>query len=148
MLAPEKSDVFLLGDFNGWNVQEEYQMKKDGDYFWITISDLDPDQEYAYQYFIDYSKKIADPYARKVLDKANDKFIDPGNYPNLKEFPAEANGIVSTFQIEEDAYNWQQASFTRPKKEELIIYELLVRDFSENDSYEAVISKLDYLEEH
>ncbi|WP_158254388.1 alpha-amylase family glycosyl hydrolase [Tenacibaculum sp. SG-28] len=147
LLAPEKSDIFLLGDFNGWNVQEEYQMKKDGDYFWITISDLDPDQEYAYQYFIDYSKKIADPYARKVLDKANDKFIDPINYPNLKEFPAEADGIVSTFQIEEDAYNWQQASFTRPKKEELIIYELLVRDFSENDSYEAVISKLDYLED-
>lgn len=147
LLAPEKSDIFLLGDFNTWNVQEEYQMKKDGDYFWITISDLDPSQEYAYQYHIDYAKKIADPYARKVLDKSNDKFIDPSNYPNLKEFPTEADGIVSTFEIEEDPYNWQQTSFTRPKKEELVIYELLVRDFSENDSYEAVISKLDYLED-
>ncbi|MGG8494900.1 alpha-amylase family glycosyl hydrolase [Tenacibaculum sp. TC6] len=146
LLAPQKSDVFLIGEFNNWSLQQDYQMKKDGDYFWITVNGLDETKEYAYQYFIDYDKKVADPYAEKVLDEANDQYISPSNYPNLKEFPSGASGIVSTFTITKTPYTWQTTSFSKPAKDNLVIYELLVRDFSENDSYQAVIDKLDYLE--
>lgn len=146
LLAPQKSDVFLIGDFNNWSLHQDYQLKKDGDYFWTTITGLDADTEYAYQYFIDYDKKVADPYAEKVLDQNNDKFISDANYPNLKAFPEGASGIVSTFKINETEYSWQNTSFTKPAKDKLVIYELLVRDFSENDSFQAVIDKLDYLQ--
>ncbi|CAM1368659.1 alpha-amylase family glycosyl hydrolase [Tenacibaculum xiamenense] len=145
LLAPQKSDVFLIGEFNNWALHEDYQMKKDGEYFWITLDGLDESIEYAYQYFIDYEKKVADPYAEKVLDESNDQYISASNYPNLKEFPSNASGIVSTFKINETDYTWQNTSFTKPAKEELIIYELLVRDFSEDDSFQSVINKLDYL---
>jgi pullulanase/glycogen debranching enzyme len=146
LLAPQKQDVFLIGDFNDWSLQETYQLKKDGDYFWTTVSGLDPNTEYAYQYFIDYDKKVADPYAEKVLDQSNDQYISATNYPNLKSFPAKASGIASTFTINETTYNWTTTSFTKPAKEKLVIYELLVRDFSTNDSFQAVIDKLDYLQ--
>jgi 1,4-alpha-glucan branching enzyme len=146
LLAPQKQDVFLLGDFNNWSLQESYQLKKDGDYFWTTISGLDPNTEYAYQYYIDYDKKIADPYAEKVLDQSNDKFISATNYPGLKSFPTKASGIVATFKINETAYNWVNTSFTKPAKEKLVIYELLVRDFSTESSFQAVINQLDYLQ--
>ena len=146
LLAPQKNDVFLIGDFNNWSLHEDYQLKKDGDYFWTTLNGLDANTEYAYQYFIDYDKKIADPYAEKVLDKNNDKYISTSNYPNLKSFPEGATGVVSTFKINETAYSWQNTSFTKPSKDKMVIYELLVRDFSENDSFQAVIDKLDYLQ--
>jgi 1,4-alpha-glucan branching enzyme len=146
LLAPEKQDVFLIGDFNDWSLQETYQLKKDGDYFWATISGLNPNTEYAYQYFIDYDKKVADPYAEKVLDQSNDQYISATNYPNLKPFPEKASGIVSTFTINETSYNWTNTSFTKPAKEKLVIYELLVRDFSTNDSFQSVIDQLDYLQ--
>lgn len=146
VLAPQKNDVFLIGEFNNWSLHQDYQLKKDGDYFWITINGLDENKEYAYQYFIDYDKKIADPYAEKVLDQANDQYISDANYPDLKSFPEGASGIVSTFKINETEYTWQNTSFTKPSKDKLVIYELLVRDFSNNDSYQAVIDKLDYFE--
>lgn len=146
LLAPQKNDVFLIGDFNNWALHQDYQLKKDGDYFWITLTGLDANTEYAYQYFIDYDKKVADPYAKKVLDQSNDQYISATNYPNLKSFPTKASGIVSTFKQNTTSYTWQTSSFTKPAKEELVIYELLVRDFSSSDSYQAIIDKLDYLE--
>lgn len=147
LLAPNKNDVFLIGDFNDWELNPNYQLKKDGDYFWITLTGLDTSTEFAYQYFIDYDKKVADPYAEKVLDEHNDQYISATNYPDLKDFPAKASGIVSTFVINENEYTWQNTSFTKPAKKDLVIYELLVRDFSEDDSYQAVIDKLDYLQD-
>lgn len=146
ILAPQKQDVFLIGDFNDWKLNSNYQLKKDGEYFWITLNGLDPNIEYAYQYFIDYDKKVADPYSEKVLDENNDKYISNSNYPNLKLFPVGASGIVSTFKINETEYSWQNTSFTKPSKDNMVIYELLVRDFSENDSFQAIIDKLDYLQ--
>ena len=47
----------------------------------------------------------------------------------------------------EDEYNWQIDNFQGPKKTDLVIYELLIRDFDELHSFDAVKSRLDYLEE-
>ena len=51
--APVKEFVFVLGDFNNWTVDNSYQMKKDGDYFWLEIDNLIPGQPYVFQYYID-----------------------------------------------------------------------------------------------
>lgn len=144
--APFKNDIFLLGDFNDWSLNANYQMKKDGEDFWITLSNLDINTEYAYQYYIDYTTKVADPYSEKILDPWTDQYIKTGNYPNLKPFPSnKTTGYVSTFKINEDIYNWQISNFIKPTQDNLIIYELFVRDFTETDSFKEVITKLDYL---
>ena len=145
--APMKTDVFVVGDFNDWKLDPAYQMKKDDDTFWLTLNGLDPDTEYGYQYYVDYSLRIADPYAKKVLDPNNDSFISDTTYPNLMDYPSgKTNGIVSTFQINETAYNWQVNNFTKPNKENLIVYEMLIRDFTESDSFLDAMTHLDYLE--
>ncbi|MFD1163856.1 alpha-amylase family glycosyl hydrolase [Hwangdonia seohaensis] len=145
--APLKSDVFLIGGFNNWTLNQAYQMKKDGDTFWLTVNGLDPNTEYAYQYFIDYSIKVADPYSIKILDPDNDQYISNTTYPNLMAYPTgETTGIVSTFKINETEYVWQNTTFTRPNKENIIIYEMLLRDFTESSSYQDAITHLDYLQ--
>ncbi|MBE0424753.1 MAG: alpha-amylase, partial [Lutibacter sp.] len=144
--APFKNDVLLLGDFNNWTLDGNYQMKKDGEDFWLTIPDLDINTEYAYQYFIDYNIKVADPYSEKILDPWTDQFIKAGNYPNLKAYPTDlTTGYVSTFLINEPTYTWNITDFTKPAQNNLIIYELLIRDFTESDSFTEAITKLDYL---
>lgn len=146
--APFKTDVFLVGSFNNWMLNETYQMKKDGDHFWLTVNGLNPDTEYAYQYVIDYTLKVADPYSKKVLDPNNDQYIPTTTYPNLMAYPTgETTGIVSTFKINETSYTWQNTSFTRPNKENIVIYEMLLRDFTESDTYQEALTHLDYLQD-
>ncbi|MGQ1889036.1 alpha-amylase family glycosyl hydrolase [Thermophagus sp. OGC60D27] len=146
--APYKSYVYVLGDFNDWEPRPEAQMKKDGEMFWLTLTGLEPGEEYAYQYYIDGEVKVADPYANKVLDPWNDKYIPERIYPNLKSYPEGdgADGIVSVFTTTPEDYEWQTADFTAPDAEDLIVYELLIRDFTENQDIKTVTDTLDYLQ--
>ncbi|MCF6167954.1 alpha-amylase family glycosyl hydrolase [Lutibacter sp.] len=145
--APQKTDVLLLGDFNNWTLDNTYQMAKDGDDFWITLTGLDVNTEFAYQYLVDYTLKVADPYSEKILDPNNDQYIPATTYPNLKSYPTGlTTGIVSTFIINEPTYSWNITNFIKPAKDNLIIYELHIRDFTESDSYNEALTRLDYLE--
>ena len=148
LYAPGKSNVFVIGEFNDWAQLNEYQMKKDGDYWWITLSGLTPGKMYAYQYFVDGSIKISDPYTELVLDPWNDKWINEhyNIYPGLKAYPeGKTEGLVATFQTAKPVYNWEVPNFSTPKRENMVIYELLLRDFTVERSLEAAIAKLDYL---
>ncbi|MFM7618607.1 MAG: alpha-amylase family glycosyl hydrolase, partial [Bacteroidota bacterium] len=53
---------------------------------------------------------------------------------------------VSVFQINPAAFNWTDQTFVRPAKSKLVVYELLVRDFLEDRSYQSLKDSLDYLE--
>jgi 1,4-alpha-glucan branching enzyme len=53
--------------------------------------------------------------------------------------------MVSTFEMNPTAYNWSITDFDRPDKNTLAIYELLVRDFVSEHSFDAIRAKLDYL---
>ncbi|MBK7376494.1 MAG: fibronectin type III domain-containing protein [Chitinophagaceae bacterium] len=148
LYAPGKNNVVVIGDFSNWAVLCANQMNKtsDGNYFWMTIAGLTPGTEYAYQYLIDNSIKTADPYAQKVLDPDNDGFIDAVTYPNLKPYPTGlTTGIVSVLQTAEPPYNWQVNNFIKPDKRNLVIYELLIRDFTAQHSYQSLIDSLQYL---
>jgi len=147
LYAPGKNNVVVLGDFTNWTASCANQMNKtpDGNYFWITINGLTPGTEYAYQYLIDNSIKTADPYTQKVLDPDNDQFISATTYPNLKAYPTGlTTGIVSVLQTAEPAYNWQVNNFSRPDKKNLMIYELLIRDFTAQHSYQSLIDSFSY----
>ena len=45
-----------------------------------------------------------------------------------------------------DNYEWEVDNFYKPEKGKLVIYELLIRDFLESQSYSELIDSLDYLE--
>ncbi len=144
-----KNHVFVTGDFNNWRISEEGYMNKtpDGKHFWLTIENLTNDTEYAYQYFIDNELRLADPYAQKVLDPWNDQYISETTYPNLKEYPqGKAQGMVSVIHPGRQGYEWEATNFTPPAAEDLVIYELLIRDFVETSDIKTVMDSLDYLQ--
>ncbi len=146
--APNKEFVYVLGDFNNWQPDNQYLMKKDGDYFWLEIDALEAGKEYAFQYFIDGKIKIADPYTEKILDPWNDPTISAETYPGLRSYPTgKTEGIVSVLQPGQVPFNWEVTNFQVPDKQKLVIYELLVRDFMTEHTYKAVREKLDYLED-
>lgn len=148
LYAPYKEFVFVLGDFNDWRPQNEYQMKKDGDHFWLEIPGLEKDEEYAFQYLIDGEIRVADPYTEKILDPWNDGYISDETYPELIAYPdGKTEGIVSVLHPGQDDYQWEVTDFQIPDKEKLVIYELLIRDFTEEHTFKAVREKLDYLED-
>jgi len=147
LYAPKKKSVSIIGDFNNWKTSTTYNLKnsKDGTKWWIQIDNLDPTVEYAYQYLIDGNIKVADPYTEKVLDPNNDNNIQSSTYQNLKSYPSSlATGIVSTFYYNQPAYNWQVANFKRPEPKNLVVYELLVRDFVAAHDYKTIKDTLNY----
>ena len=148
MYAPGKTNVFLIGDFNNWSQQNSYQLYKDGDYWWCTITGLTPGQVYGYQYLVDGVLRVSDPYTEMVLDPANDSYINATStvFPNLKPYPVgKTTGLVATLQTAKPAYAWEMPTFTMPTAQNMVIYELLLRDFTPEKTLAAAITKLDYL---
>jgi len=148
MYAPGKTNIFLIGDFNSWTQQNAYQLNKDGDYWWCTITGLTPGQLYAYQYLVDGVLRVSDPYTEMVLDPADDQYINATStvFPNLKPYPVgKTTGLVATLQTAKPAYAWEMPTFTMPAAQNMVIYELLLRDFTPEKTLAAAITRLDYL---
>ncbi len=146
--APDKGNAFVLGDFNDWSLNKDYQMYQGDDYFWITLDDLEPGQQYRFQYLIDGALLIADPYSEKIISQYDDgQIISENRYPDLDPYPAnETQFEVSVLQTDQVPYDWVVTDFQKPQKEDLVIYELLVRDFTDERTFQAVLDKLDYLD--
>jgi len=144
--APSKNYIFAIGDFNNWVPDNNYQMKKDGDYYWLKIGNLIPQKEYVFQYLIDGNLQVADPYTDKVSDPYDDQYISASVYPNLIPYPAgKAVDRASILQTAQTPYTWNTTNYTIPQESKLLIYELLIRDFTTDKTYKAVQAKLDYL---
>ena len=150
LYAPSKTSVSVVGDFPGsnWTVQPQYQMTNtaDGFYWTLRITGLTLGTEYAYQYLIDDTIQVADYNTEKVLDKNVDPGISSTTYPGLKTFPAQAVGtLASIVQTGQTPYNWQVTNFSKPDKRNLVIYELLVRDFLASSNWQNLTDTLNYL---
>ena len=149
LFAPEKEHVYLIGDFSNWLAQTNYHMNcsLDSTTWWTTVSGLTPNQFYGYQYLIDNNLKLADPLSTLIADPNNDNAIDTLTYPNRYTYPTNlTSGFISLFKVGETSFNWQNDNFTKPPKKELMIYELLVRDFVAKHNYQTLIDTLDYLD--
>ncbi|MFM7671437.1 MAG: alpha-amylase family glycosyl hydrolase [Bacteroidota bacterium] len=147
--APGKNRVSVIGDFPGsnWQEQTNYVMSKtpDGNYWWIRINGLTPGTEYGFQYLVDGALRVGDPYAEKVLDPWNDASIPSTTYPNPKPYPTgQTTGLVSVFQTNAPAYNWRVNNFTRPDKKSLVIYEMLLRDFTAAHDWRSLRDTISY----
>jgi len=144
LIAPGKTTVSVIGEFNNWT-PTAMNVTPDGKNWWIQVDGLDANKEYAYQFLVDGTLKVADPYCEKILDPSNDQYIPATVYPNLKAYPTGQSGIVSVMQANQTAYTWKNTSFTRPDKNKLVIYELHVRDFIGTHSYKTLKDTLSYL---
>jgi len=150
LTCPIKEFAYVIGDFTNWEVDPNYAMKRslDTSSFWIEISGLEPGVEYRYQFVVGEDLiRIADPYTHKVLDPWNDPWIPEESYPNLIDYPTGlTNEPVSILEINRPEYPWDTTvQFERPAPTNLRIYELLIRDFTEERTYQSVIDSMAYL---
>jgi pullulanase/glycogen debranching enzyme len=149
LYAPEKEHVYVIGDFNQWVPSANYYMNLslDSTTWWLTIGGLTPGQRYGYQYLIDGNLKLADPLSTLILDKNNDAAIGALTNPNPHPYPTGlTTGFVTVMHPGAPAYNWQNTNFNAPENKDLLIYELLVRDFVQKRNYQTLIDTLDYLD--
>jgi len=147
--APGKTIVHAVGDFNDWEATEAFIMNKtpDGELFWIELTGLTPGQEYVFQYWVDGVIKVGDPYTDKVADPWNDQFIPTEVHDEIPVYGRQAFGVASTFETGQAPYDWgpDESNWQRPNKEDLIVYELLIRDFIGTHDYQGMIDTLGYL---
>ncbi len=155
--APGKDFVYVAGSFNNWQPTAAHAMRRDSapgsTKFWLTLENLTPGENILYQYWVVDTTPInnspslvrtADPYSTLVISNFDDPWIPSSKYPNIPAYPAGQNREITVFKTNPTAYNWQVTNFVKPKKEDLVIYELLVRDFDSNRSYQDLIDKMDY----
>jgi len=159
LYATGKDFVYAAGSFNNWQPTTNHAMKKDptrNNKFWIELTGLTPGQIETYQYWVyDQSPisgspnevKTADPYSTLVLSTFDDSYIPAITYPNMPVYPIEQDREVSVLQTGQTAYNWQVTDFQKPAKEDLVIYELLIRDFDANRNFQDVIDRIDYFKD-
>lgn len=156
--APYKSNVLLVGAWNDYVADSKQSMKyQDVDgvrYFWTTVEGLENDKQYGYYFIVDGSIKVSDPYARLVLDPWNDKYITTDVYPDLPAYPFDKiDGVpLAVYQGNINDYDWQVKDFKGVAPSDLIIYELLFRDFTGtegkangNGTVRMAIEKIPYL---
>ena len=143
---------YLIGEFNGWERKSEYAMKRDeaAGCWWITCTGFESGKEYMFQYMTgndDVRLRLSDPYS-EITYSGDDQWISSSTYPGLRSYPSETSGYVSAFEIGRSSYTW--ADFEVEDEDDLIIYELLLRDFTVNGDKEGnlklAMEKLDYLE--
>ena len=156
----------LLWDKNKWAPEGDRRYPKkplnwddEAGCWWVTLTGLDPDKQYKFQYQLGYGENVTvttfDPYTEILYDTTNDKWISDVAYPDLsaefgENYSGRASGFVSTFKINKDEYDWECPDYEIKDGNDLVIYELLLRDFTDNTYGEgnipAAMECLDYIE--
>lgn len=134
--APQKTGAIIVGSWDDFEVLPEramnYQDYNGFRYFWTTVKGLDDATTYLYYYLVDGTLKVGDPYAKLILDPYNDSYIPASVFPNLPAYPSDkvTDVPLAVWQGNINDYDWQVTDFKGADPENLIIYELLLRDFT------------------
>ncbi|MDT0558936.1 alpha-amylase family glycosyl hydrolase [Ichthyenterobacterium sp. W332] len=156
--APGKEFVQIAGSWNNYNPSSSDVMRRDPStgIYWLEISGLTSGQIETYQYWVFDTNpiadsptlvKAADPYSSLVLSPFDDPFIPSSTFPNLPIYPDGQEREVTVLQTGQTPYNWVVDNFNKPKEEDLIIYEVLVRDFDADRNYQDLIDRIDYFKD-
>ncbi len=157
LAAPEKKSVVMVPSWDNYQVLErntmQYQDYGGQRYFFITVSGLRDDVWYPYYYIVDGSVKVADPYANLVLDCYSDKWIDPTVWPDMPKYPYDRFDDVMLAVYRGDLNGtYKFSDFEIPDHRNLIVYEMLFRDFTGTDgkadangTVRKAIEKIPYL---
>ncbi|WP_294821839.1 alpha-amylase family glycosyl hydrolase [uncultured Flavobacterium sp.] len=153
--APLKDYVYVAGSFNNWQPTSPYAMKKDGTKFWLELPySFTSGDTHTFQYWVvDETPvanspalvKTADPFSTLVLSPFDDPHITEAEYPGMPQYPDGQQFEVSVIKTGQAPYNWQVTNFTKPAKEDLVIYELLIRDFNSQKTWQSLIDQFAYL---
>ena len=155
LTAPGKEFIQIAGSWNNYSPTNSDIMKRDpstGKY-WLEITGLTSGQVETYQYWVFDTNpianspslvKVADPYSPLVLSPFDDPYIPANSYPNLPAYPAGQEREVTVLQTGQTPYNWQVTNFTKPVEEDLVIYEVLIRDFDADRNFQDIIDRIDY----
>lgn len=156
--APKKEFIQIAGSFNNYTPTNADVMKRDpgtGKY-WLELTGLTSGQIETYQYWVFDTNpvadspalvKTADPFSTLILSPFDDPFIPASSYPNLPTYPAGQDREVTVLQTGQTPYNWQVTNFQKPKEEDLIVYEVLIRDFDIDRNYQDLIDRIDYFKD-
>lgn len=138
LLAPYNENVELLGDFSDW---KPLPMKKGKDGWWRTSVEL-TDGEHPYKFRVKSLSYFAsgetldvlDPYASQVTSDEHENAV----------IRVKGGKRIWT------EYEWRHDDVPLPENQDLVIYELLVRDFAgsgpdRQGSFKDVMAKLDDL---
>lgn len=161
--APEKKSVLLHGSWNDYAPTKKSLMNrhdhKGVSYFWTTTEQpLEDGKYWPYYYSVDGSKSVGDPYAKMILDPWNDKSIPAGCFEDMPAYPHHLfnDKVLAVYRSDMDEYDWDDATlnFDIPNHQNLIIYELLLRDFTGDGSdidgkrfgtFRSALPKIQYL---
>ncbi len=126
LFAPNASTVSVEGDWGG------QALERDGSGVWAGFVTIDDPVGKRYRFVIDGERRVADPYARAMPQHRGDSII------------------VAT------SYGWTDAGWVRPPRQNLVIYEMHVSDFTYDPSsgvtpanrgrYLGAIEKIPYLQ--
>ena len=164
--APFKDYVYVAGNFNNWAPNAQYLMRKDpaSGKFWLEVNGLTPEAWYAFQYWVGDETnrpagspalvKTADPFSTLVLSSFGDEteIQNLGVFPGLPAYSTIAPGqerevsVIQTGNNTYRSYQWSDATlnFQKPHFKDLVIYEVLVRDFDATRTYQDLINRIDY----
>ena len=158
LAAPGKRSVSIVGSWNDYALNDAGAMYCDNtggiEYYWQTVKGIKQGETYLYYYLVDGTIAVGDPYARLVLDPANDKYIPESVFPGLPAYPVEKiqDVCLAVYKSDINAYDWKAADFKGADKDNLIIYELLLRDFTGTEgkalgdgTVRGAIEKIPYL---
>ncbi|MBF8148709.1 T9SS type A sorting domain-containing protein [Winogradskyella sp. F6397] len=155
LTAPGKEFIQVAGSWNNYSPSASDVMKRDpstGKY-WLELSGLTPGAIETYQYWVFDTNpvanspsivKVADPYSSLVLSPFDDAYIPASTYPNMPAYPAGQEREVTVLQTGQTPYDWQVTDFEKPVEEDLVIYEVLIRDFDADRNFQDIIDKIDY----
>ena len=148
LYAPFKNRVYCLTSVNDFLPDTLNAMTRTpGGAWWFLEMNVPAGAPFTYQYMMDGDLRVADPYAEQVLDPWNDGYISNATYPYMPDYPnGKTTGIVTLYETAKPVYQWKNSTFNAPDKEELLIYELLIRDFVSTRNYQSLIDTLDYVE--
>lgn len=149
LAAPGKKSVSISGSWNCMKPQlMNYQDYEGMRYFWLSVADLADGQDY-YNYSVDGDVCVADPYSHLIIDPAADLSLPGFTLPDALK---EVDGQVTVYNTRMDEYPWQTDDFKAPQSHEMVIYEMLLRDFTGTEgeskgdgTINLAFTKLDYL---
>ena len=137
-----KSNAYVMGNFSNWQLDDQYQMNYDPvlKWWWLTLDPL-LGTDIAFQYvFLDASDGlllICDPYSEQVFEKEVDA-----------DFPLQAYGrYASKVSNKADDYVWKINDFQIENRGKLVVYEMLLRDFTTEGHLQGANARLPYLKE-
>lgn len=157
--APDKETVVMVDNLGDYGVRTDntmhYQDYQGQRYFWLTRRDIPKNKDFIYYYLVDGVTLVGDPYARMVLDPWNDKYISLSVFPDMPVYPSDkVQGVpLAVYNPSREEFTWDVETFNRIDPSQLVIYELLIRDFTGTEGQSrgsgtvaGVMGKLDYLQ--